>query len=301
MSTASIWRGVIPAITTPFHADGAIDHDFLARHARQMIDAGCTGIVALGSLGEAATLSFEDKLAILRTLVGALDGRAPVIAGIAALSTDEAVRLAQQAQALGCAGLMVLPPYVYSTDWREMKAHLAAVIAATGLPCMIYNNPIAYKTDFVPEQIAELAGEFANVQAVKESSTDVRRFAALRALLGDRLELLVGMDDVVVEGVAMGATGWIAGLVNAYPKESVRLFELARAGGAPAAAALYAWFLPLLRLDTVPKFVQLIKLVQAQAGMGAEHVRAPRLALAGAEREAALALIQRAQAQRPEL
>jgi dihydrodipicolinate synthase/N-acetylneuraminate lyase len=299
MSNAPFWRGVIPAITTPFNADGTIDHDFLARHALTMIDAGCVGIVPLGSLGEAATLSLEDKLAILRTLVGALKDRAPVIPGIAALSTDEAVRLAREAEKLGCAGLMVLPPYVYSTDWQEMKAHVSAVIAATALPCMLYNNPVAYKTDFVPEQIAELAGEFANLQAVKESSADVRRFAAIRSLLGERLELLVGMDDAIVEGVAMGATGWIAGLVNAYPAESVRLFELARSGGAPAAASLYAWFLPLLRLDTVPKFVQLIKLVQAQVGLGSERVRAPRLALQGGEREAALAVIERANAQRP--
>ncbi len=301
MSNAPFWRGVIPAITTPFAEDGSIDHAFLAEHARRLIQAGCTGIVPLGSLGEAATLSFQDKCAIMRTLVEALDGRAPVIPGIAALSTDEAVALAREAERIGCAGLMVLPPYVYSTDWREMKAHVAAVIAATALPCMVYNNPVAYKTDFSPEQIAELAAQFANVQAVKESSADVRRFAALRALLGDRLELLVGMDDALVEGVAMGATGWIAGLVNAYPAESVRLFELARDGGARAAAELYAWFLPLLRLDTVPKFVQLIKLVQAQVGMGSERVRAPRLALEGAEREAALAVIQRAQARRPEL
>lgn len=299
MSNAPFWRGVIPAITTPFHADGSIDHEFLARHANTLIDAGCIGIVPLGSLGEAATLSFEDKLAILRTLVGALKGRAPVIPGIAALSTDEAVRLAQEAEKIGCAALMVLPPYVYSTDWREMKAHVSAVIAATALPCMLYNNPVAYKTDFAPEQIAELAGEYANLQAVKESSADVRRFAAIRSLLGDRLDLLVGMDDAIVEGVAMGATGWIAGLVNAYPVESVRLFELARDGGAPAAAELYAWFLPLLRLDTVPKFVQLIKLVQAQVDLGSEHVRAPRLVLEGGEREAALAVIEHANAQRP--
>lgn len=299
MSNASFWRGVIPAITTPFHADGAIDHAFLAQHARTLIDAGCVGIVPLGSLGEAATLSFEDKLAILRTLVQALDGRAPVIPGIAALSTDEAVRLAREAAAIGCAGLMVLPPYVYSSDWREMKAHVRAVIEATPLPCMLYNNPIAYKTDFVPEQIAELAAELPNLQAVKESSTDVRRFAAIRSLLGERLELLVGMDDAVVEGVAMGATGWIAGLVNAYPKESVQLFELARDGGARAAADLYAWFLPLLRLDTVPKFVQLIKLVQERVGLGSEYVRAPRLVLVGAERDAALAVIERAIAAHP--
>ncbi len=301
MSNASIWHGVIPAITTPFTADGQVDHDFLARHARMLIDSGCKGIVPLGSLGEAATLSFDEKLDIIRTLVKALDGRAPVIPGIAALSTDEAVRLARQAKALGASGLMVLPPYVYSTDWREMGAHLRAVITATDLPCMLYNNPIAYKTDFSPEQIAELAHEFPNVQAVKESSGDVRRFAALRALLGNRLELLVGMDDAIVEGVAMGARGWIAGLVNAYPKESVKLFELARDGGADAAAELYAWFLPLLRLDTVPKFVQLIKLVQEKVGMGSERVRAPRLVMQGAERDAAMRVIDHAIAHAPVL
>ena len=301
MSNTSIWRGVIPATTTPFGADGQIDHAFLAEHARKLIDAGCTGVVPLGSLGEAATLSFDEKLAILRTLVTTLGDRAPVIPGIAALSTAEAVHLAREAKALGCRGLMVLPPYVYSTDWREMGAHIRAVIGATDLPCMIYNNPIAYKTDFTPAQIAELANTYANVAAVKESSGDVRRFAALKSLLGDRLELLVGMDDAIVEGVAMGATGWIAGLVNAYPKESVKLFELARDGGAKAAAELYAWFLPLLRLDTVPKFVQLIKLVQEKTGMGSEKVRAPRLVLEGAERADALKVIDHAITTQPKL
>jgi 4-hydroxy-tetrahydrodipicolinate synthase len=299
MSNATFWHGVLPAITTPFTADGQVDHDFLAKHAVQMLDAGCKGIVPLGSLGEAATLSFDEKTAILRTLVKALDGRGPVIPGIASLSTDEAVRLAQEAKAIGCSALMVLPPYVYSTDWREMSAHVKAVIAATDLPCMLYNNPVAYKTDFAPAQIAELAGQFPNLQAVKESSADVRRFAAIRALLGDRLELLVGMDDALVEGVSMGATGWIAGLVNAYPAESVKLFELARDGGPKAAESLYAWFLPLLRLDTVPTFVQLIKLVQSRVGMGSETVRAPRLPVAGAERDAAMKVIDHAIATKP--
>jgi len=301
MSNTSIWRGVITAITTPFTTDGQVDHAFITEHARWLIDSGCTGIVPLGSLGEAATLGFDEKLAILRTLVAALGERAPVIPGIAALSTAEAVRLAREAKAIGCRGLMVLPPYVYSTDWREMGAHLRAVIEATDLPCMIYNNPIAYKTDFSPAQIAELAQQYPNVQAVKESSGDVRRFAAIKSLLGDRLELLVGMDDAIVEGIAMGATGWIAGLVNAYPKESVKLFELARNGGAKAAAELYAWFLPLLRLDTVPKFVQLIKLVQEKVGRGSERVRAPRLVLEGAERAAALAVIDHAISTKPKL
>lgn len=299
MGNAAFWRGVIPAITTPFDANGEVDHGFLARHANQLVDAGCTAIVPLGSLGEAATLGFDEKRAILRTLVDALGGRVPVVPGIAALSTREAVALAREAEALGCGGLMVLPPYVYSTDWREMGAHVSAVIEATALPCMLYNNPLAYKTDFGAAQIAELAARHPNLQAVKESSGDVRRFVAIRALVGDRLELLVGMDDAIVEGVAMGAVGWIAGLVNAYPRESVALFNAAREGGAARAEALYRWFLPLLRLDTVPTFVQLIKLVQQWVGMGSERVRAPRLVLEGAERAAALAVIEDAAAKRP--
>lgn len=299
MTQASIWRGVIPAITTPFTADDKVDHDFLARHARIMLDAGCTGIVPLGSLGEGATLSFDEKVAIMRTLVKAL-GDTPVIPGIAALSTDEAVQLARAAETAGCRGIMVLPPYVYSTDFHEMGAHVSAVIAATDLPCLLYNNPLAYKTDFVPAQIAALAAEFPNVQAVKESSGDVRRIAAIKALVGDRLEILVGVDDIIVESIQMGATGWIAGMVNAFPKESVQLFELAQQGGAAACVELYAWFLPTLRMDTVPKFVQLIKLAQEQVALGSERVRAPRLVLEGPERETALREIKQAIANRPE-
>ena len=299
MTKSSIWRGVIPAITTPFSADGKVDHDFLEKHARIMLDAGCTGMVPLGSLGEGATLGFDEKVAIMRTLVKALDG-APVIPGIAALSTDEAVQLAREAKAVGCQGMMVLPPYVYSTDWREMGAHVSAVIAATDLPCMLYNNPLAYKTDYVPEQLAALAAEFPNVQAVKESSGDIRRIAAIKELIGDRLEILVGVDDIIVESIQMGATGWIAGMVNAFPKESVQLFEQAKQGSA-AVTDLYNWFLPTLRLDTVPKFVQLIKLAQDEVNLGSERVRAPRLLLEGAERENALRIIRQAIANRPEV
>jgi 4-hydroxy-tetrahydrodipicolinate synthase len=243
----------------------------------------------------------DEKLAVFRTCVRALDGRAPVVAGISALSTREAVELARHAADIGCRGLMVLPPYVYRGDWREMKAHVAAVFRATPLSCMLYNNPIAYGTDFLPEQIQELAAEHENLHAVKESSMDVRRVTAIRALVGDRLALFVGVDDLILEGIAMGAVGWIAGLANALPRESVRLFELARRGDWEQAFELYRWFLPLLRMDTVPKFVQLIKLVQQEVGMGNARVRPPRLELVGAELEHARAVIHAALRARPAL
>jgi 4-hydroxy-tetrahydrodipicolinate synthase len=178
---------------------------------------------------------------------------------------------------------MVLPPYVYSTDWREMKAHVSAVLGATELSCMLYNNPIAYGTDFTPSQMEELADEFPLLHAVKESSGDVRRITAIRAGLGNRLAIFAGLDDIVVECIAAGASGWIAGLVNALPRESIELFELARSGQTEKAAQLYRWFLPLLRLDTVPKFVQLIKYTQEKVDMGSARVRPPRLELDGEE------------------
>ncbi|NBX59265.1 MAG: dihydrodipicolinate synthase family protein [Opitutaceae bacterium] len=285
------WKGVIPAITTNLAADLTVDHAALAVHCRWMIDSGCTGLVVGGSLGEAATLSFEEKIAIVRTSVAAVAGRAPVVLGIASLSTLEAVALAQAAEQAGAQGLMVLPPYVYSSDWREMKTHVSAVIAATKLSCLLYNNPPAYKTDFLPEQIAELASLHPNLHAVKESSGDTRRVTAIQAVVGPRLAVLVGMDDAIVEGIYAGAVGWIAGLVNAFPVESVALFNLASRGEKARAAALYAWFLPLLRLDTVPKFVQLIKWVQAEVGRGTPFVRAPRLTLAGPDLAAARAVL----------
>ena len=285
------WKGVISAITTPFKADYTLDHAFLAEHAKWQIDNGVDGVVALGSLGEAATLSFDEKVAILKTLAAAL-GTKPLVAGIASLGTQEGVSLARAAQEAGCAGLMVLPPYVYSTDWREMKAHVSTVIGATRLTCMLYNNPPAYKTDFLAPQIAELAAEHRNLQAVKESSGDARRVTAVKALCGDRLAIFAGLDDMVLEGVRAGAVGWIAGLVNAMPRETMALFS-------QKSDALYRWFLPLLRMDVLPKFVQYIKLVQQEVGKGHERVRPPRLVLAGAEREAALETIRAALRERP--
>lgn len=297
--TRVTWQGVFPAITTPFGPDHAVDHEFLGDHARRLAAAGSRGIVALGSLGEGATLTATEKLEVLATLTKSVGDRVPVIAGIAALSTDEAVSLARGAATVGCRGLMVLPPYVYRGDWAETRAHVAAVLAATDLSCMLYNNPIAYGTDFLPDQIRDLAQAFPQLHAVKDSSGDVRRITAVRALLGERLALFVGLDDALLEGVAAGATGWVAGLVNALPEESVLLFEHARAGRDAEARALYEWFLPLLRLDTVPKFVQLIKLVQQHCDLGSERVRAPRLALTGVEREAACAVIRERLAARP--
>ena len=194
---------------------------------------------------------------------------------------------------------MVLPPYVYSTDWREMKAHVSAIIGATKLSCMLYNNPPAYKTDFLPEQIVELAAEHPNLHAVKESSGDARRVTAIRALLHDRLTILVGMDDAIVEGVAAGAEGWIAGLVNAFPEESVALFEAAMRGDKARARDIYNWFLPLLRLDTVPKFVQFIKWVQAEVGRGTYVVRGPRLPLDARELETVKGILAHAMKSRP--
>ena len=296
-----IWEGVMPALTTPFTESLEVDFDFLQKHSRWLIDAGCTAMVPLGSLGEGATLSLVEKQLILKALVESAGDKISVIPGISSLSTAEAVHLARRSEEIGCKGLMVLPPYVYSTDWREMKAHVSAVIAATDLPCMLYNNPVAYTTDFLPEQIKELADEHSNLGSVKESSTDVRRITGIRAILGDRLQISAGVDDVIVEAVAMGATGWIAGLVNAFPIESVALFNYASDGKRDQALKLYEWFLPLLRLDTVPKFVQLIKLVQEEVGMGSARVRPPRLELVGEELQAARNVIDTALKARPTL
>jgi 4-hydroxy-tetrahydrodipicolinate synthase len=293
------WEGVMPAITTPFTADGAIDHEFVRTHVRWLADHGSTAIVPCGSLGEGGTLDAAEKVALMHTCVTALENRIPVAPGIAASSTKTAVWLCQKAEEAGCGGLMILPPYLHTGEWHEIGPHFEAMLDATDLPCMLYNNPAAYGTDIVPEQIAELSQQFANLVAVKESSGDVRRITAIRALCGDRLTVAVGLDDLIVEGVAMGARGWVAGLVNALPAESVRLFELARDDKYDDAFALYRWFLPLLRMDTVPEFVQLIKLVQAEVGMGSERVRPPRRPVSGAAREAALATIRAALQNRP--
>ncbi|MBX3375559.1 MAG: dihydrodipicolinate synthase family protein [Phycisphaeraceae bacterium] len=292
----SSWRGVIPAITTPFLHDLSLDLSFVKKHVSILADAGCTGIVTPGSLGEGATLSLEEKRRLWSACIESLKGRIPTIAAVAAASTAEAITIAKTAQATGCQGLMVLPPYLYKGSWREVRVHFAAIISATPLSCMLYNNPIAYGVDITPAQVVELAAAHANLHAVKESSGDVRRITAIRAEVGGlkpsrEFTILVGMDDLIVEGVAAGAEGWIAGLVNALPRESVRLFNLAVAIAADPTVRteldrLYRWFLPLLRMDTTYDFVQLIKLVQFATGLSGEggaNVRPPRLLPEGPE------------------
>ncbi|MDX2151211.1 MAG: dihydrodipicolinate synthase family protein [Bryobacteraceae bacterium] len=288
----SLWRGVIPAITTPFREDFSVDYDAFTAHCRWMAECGCTGVVIGGSLGEGGSLTLDEKARLIRA-ARTVEGLHAIL-GVAALTTAEAVEIARMGEREGAHGLMVLPPYVYVGDWRENKTHVSAVCQATPLPCMLYNNPIAYTTDFLPEQVVELLEANPTLHAIKESAADVRRVTELRALAGERLEILVGVDDLIVEGVAAGAVGWIAGLANAFPRESVELFELARAGRHSEAFALYRWFLPLLRMDTVPKFVHLIKFVQQEVGRGNERLRPPRLALAGEERVQAKAALERA-------
>ena len=285
------WVGVMPAITTPLDDSFGINMEFMRKHARQMVEAGCTWMVTPGSVGEGGLLSLEEKRSIWKALAEELDNRAPVIAAISALSTSEAVEMAAAAEEAGCRGLMILPPYVYQGTWAEMKGHFSACLEATGLSSMLYNNPIAYGTDVVPTQVLELAGEHENLHAVKESSGDIRRITEIKRLLGDRLAIFAGIDDLIVEAVDAGATGWIAGLVNALPVESVRLFDLAVAGETEACRTLYDWFLPLLRMDAVPEFVHLVKLCQQEFGLGSERVRTPRLPLTGEIREAALIAI----------
>lgn len=295
------WKGVMPAITTGFKRDLTLDREYIAKHVNWLVDNGCTGIVANGTLGEATSLSFDEKIQVLQICLSAIGDRFPVISGIGAMTTAQAIALAEKAASVGCSGLMVLPPYQYSTDWYEMKAHIAAVIEATELPCILYNDPAAYGTDFLPEQIAELSEEHSNLCVVKEATTDVRRITAIRALLGERLSIAVGMDDVLVEGIAAGATSWVAGTANALPQESVALFNSAIQGDYDQAFHLYKWIMPLMRLNAVPKFVQMTKLMQSAVGWGNTVVRPPRLELAGFELQTALDIIKTALSQRPEL
>lgn len=294
------WRGVFPALTTQFRDDQSLDIDGTARHLETLIGAGIHGVVLLGTVGENTALEAEEKREVVREMLRVVRGRIPVLTGVAEYTTRLACRYAQDVEKLGIHGLMVLPGMVYKSDERETLTHFRTIAQSTVLPIMIYNNPVSYGVDVTPEGFGQLT-DVANIVAIKESSENVRRITDLVNIVGDRFILFAGVDDLVMESMLLGVQGWISGLVNAFPHENRALWDLASAGRWEEARALYRWYTPLLHLDTKVKLVQYIKLAMAETGLGSEMVRAPKLPLVGAEREAILKVIRQAIATRPEL
>ncbi len=297
---ANTWGGVFPAVVTFFNDDQSLDLRGTLAHVDRMIAGGCHGVIMLGTVGENASIEAQEKRDLLKATVSHVAGRVPVLTGVAEYTTKLACRFADDAKRLGVDGLMVLPAMVYPSDARETIAHFRGVARATDLPIMCYNNPISYKVDITPAMFAELADE-PTLVAIKESSENVRRITDLTNLLGDRYALWCGVDDLALESLLLGAVGWVSGLVNAFPEENRRLWDLATEGRWAEAVAIYRWYTPLLHLDTHPKLVQYIKLAMSEAGLGTETVRAPRLPIVGAEREEIVGLIRRALATRPAL
>lgn len=292
------WQGVFPAVTSKFHADETLDFEAMRKHFGFLIDNGVHGLVTCGSLGEASTLTLEEKLAVTRCAVEVSGGRIPVLANVSETSTREALRFIKAAVELGVDGFMLMPSLIYVADAREAMQSIRTLAEAAAKPCMIYNNPVAYRVDLRPEHMAELA-DCQWLVAIKESSDDIRRVTDLRNRLGDRFQLFIGVDDLSFEALALGADGLLAGLVTAFPRETVALYDLMKAGKWQEALALYQWFTPLLHLDVSTKLVQNIKLAETLAGVGNEHVRRPRLPLVGAERERCAGIIEAALAKRP--
>jgi dihydrodipicolinate synthase/N-acetylneuraminate lyase len=297
---AHIWEGVLPAVTTKFHADFSIDREWTKKNIEAQIDAGVDGIIVCGSLGEASTLSLDEKLEVLDVAVDAARGRVPVLLTIAENSTLDGCRQVERAARHGAAGYMVLPGLRYLSDRRETLHHFRLVADASPLPLMIYNNPLAYGVDMTPEMFAEIADE-KKIVAIKESCGDVRRVTDLINVVGDRYAILCGVDNLAMEALLMGAHGWVAGLVCAFPHETVAIYKLIKAGRLDEARTIYRWFAPLLALDVSAKLVQNIKLAEAIVGLGTEPVRPPRLPLEGAERHAVETLIRRSIEARPAL
>jgi len=294
------WRGVFPAITTQFRPDGALDLNSTQRGVEEQIRAGVHGLIVLGTVGENCSLEPQEKRQILAATKEVVARKVPVLSGVAEYTTAQAAAFARDCEKIGIDGLMVLPGMVYKADEREALAHFRAVAAASGLPIMIYNNPPAYNVDVTPEGFKELASE-RRVVAIKESSENLRRLTDIVNLTGDRYTLFCGVDDLVLESMLLGAVCWVSGLVNVFPKESVRLWELAVKGDWERARAIYRWFMPTLHLDTSPKLVQMIKLGQKIVGNGSAVTRAPRLALEGEELKRVTRLYEEAIASRPTL
>lgn len=294
------WCGVFPAITTQLTKDQELDLAATGRHVEALLDSGVAGIIFLGSLGENQALLPSEKRRLIEAMVKLVGGRVPVLSGVAETSTAEACRYARDLEQLGVDGFMLMPAMLYRGDPRETLAHFRTTARATGLPIMIYNNPLSYANDITPAMFAQLA-EVENFVALKESSGDTRRITDLRNTVGDRFAIFTGVDDLVLESAVLGIDGWVAGSGIAFPAENQHFWELTRRGHWEQARELYRWFAPLLHLDVHTKFVQYIKLAVQECGLGREWVRAPRLPLVGAERKRVLGVIHHAIRHRPRL
>jgi len=294
------WQGVFPALLTPFTDQDELDLVMFEKNLKAQVDAGVDGIILGGTLGEASILSTSEKEKLVKLAVEKLNGKLPVIINIAEGSTKEALQQAAYAKAWGASGLMILPPMRYKSDHRETVTYFTTIANATDLPIMIYNNPVDYKIEVTLEMFSELIS-CANIQAVKESTRDVTNVTRLKNKFGDRIKILCGVDTLALEELCLGADGWVAGLVDAFPRETVAIYRLAKAGKIKEATEIYRWFMPLLELDIHPKLVQYIKLAAAEAGIGSENVRAPRLKLVGEERDRVLGIIKNGITKRPSL
>jgi 4-hydroxy-tetrahydrodipicolinate synthase len=294
------WEGVMPAVTTKFTETDSLDLALFQHNIEAQLNAGVHGIILGGTLGEASTLSEEEKEVLVRETVRMVNGRVPVIMNIAEQTTKGAVEAARKAGDFGAAGLMMLPPMRYRANDHETVTYFKTVARSTALPIMIYNNPVDYGIEVTLDMFEELLN-CDNIQAVKESTRDISNINRIRNRFGDRLRVLCGVDTLALESLLIGADGWVAGLVCAFPSETVAIYELARAGRLQEAISIYRWFLPLLELDINPQLVQNIKLAEVATGLGTERVRAPRLPLQGQERDRVLAIIDKAMESRPEI
>jgi len=294
------WKGIFPALTTPFTTSDELDLSMFEKNLDAQLGAGIHGIIIGGSLGEASTLTIYEKETLVKFALEKIKGKIPVVLNVAESSTKDALRQVSLAKEWKVQGLMLLPPMRYKSDDRETVEYFKTIANHTELPIMIYNNPVDYKIEVTPDMFEELL-VCKNITAVKESTRDVSNVTRMRNRFGDRYKILCGVDTVAMEELLLGADGWVAGLVNAFPKETVMIYELVKKGKIEEATKIYRWFMPLLELDLHPKLVQYIKLAQAQTGLGTEHVRAPRLILAGEERERILNVLSNAMKRNPDL
>ena len=295
------WEGVMPAVTTKFNEDDTLDLIMFRKNIEAQLKAGVSGIILGGTLGEASTLTDDEKRILIQETVAIVAGKVPVIINIAEQSTKDAILAAQRAKEYGASGLMILPPMRYKATDHETVVYFKTVAKSTGLPIMIYNNPVDYKIEVTLDMFEELLEECGNIEAVKESTRDISNITRIRNRFGNRLKVLCGVDTLALESILMGADGWVAGLVCAFPAETVAIHELVKAGRVSEAIEIYRWFLPLLELDISPQLVQNIKLAEVGTGIGTEIVRAPRLPLHGAERVRVLKIIEEGLRTRPRL